>query len=130
MKAVFPSLAPHISAAKPASLPAQALCDQGLWHQAVSLVTIQLKCWADLVVPWRFLPSQKWNNLGNVYLKCLLKLLVAELSYSDCVYPENEGEKLKMKGNVRENCSVFWSEKQNTVNKMVFFLIKNHIQFS
>lgn len=122
MKTVFPSLPPHSSAAKQAALPAQALCDQGLWHQAVSLVTIQLNCWADLVVPWRFLQSQRWNNLGNVYLKCLLEQLMPKLRCSDCVYPENEEEKLKMKGNIRENCIAFWSGKQNTVNKMFYFL--------
>lgn len=124
MKTIFPSLPPHISAAKQDTLPAQALCDQGLWHQTVSLATIQLNCWADLVVPWRFSLSQRWNNLGTVYLKCLLEQLVPELSYSDCVYPENEGEKLKMKGNIRQNCTVFWSENQNTINKTVFSLYR------
>lgn len=126
MKTVFPSVSPHISAAKQATLPAQPLCDQGLWHQNVSLVTIQLNCWADLVVPWRFSLSQRWNNLGTVYLKCLL---VPELSYSDCVYPENRGEKLKNKGNIKQNCTVFWSENQNTINKIFFFLCRITFSF-
>lgn len=129
MKAAFPSIPPHISAAKPAALPAQALCDQGLWHQTVSLVTILLNCWADLVVPWRFSLSQRWNNLGISYVKYLLQQLVPQLRYSDCVYPENYGENVKMKGNIREKCTVFWSEKQNTINKIVFFLYRTTFSF-
>lgn len=129
MKTVFPSVPPHISASKQAALPAQALCDQGLWHQTVSLVTIQLNCWADLMVPWRFSLFQRWNNLGTAYLKCLLEQLVPELSYSNCVYSENNGGKLKMKGKRRENCSVFWSENQNTINKIFFFLYRITFSF-
>ena len=87
------SLPPHSSGAKQATLAAQALCDQGVWRQTASLLTIQLNYWADLVVPWRFSLSQRWNKLGTVHLKCLLQQLVPELSYCDCVYPENEGER-------------------------------------
>lgn len=87
------SLPPHGSGAKQATLPAQALCDQGLWRRTVSLLTIQLNCWADLAVPWRFSLSQRWNKLGTALLKCLLQQLVPELSYSVCVYPGNEGER-------------------------------------
>lgn len=87
------SLPPHSSGAKQSALPAQELCDQGLWRQTVSLLTIQLNCWADPVVPWRFSLSQRWNKLGTVHLKCLLQQLLPELSYCDCVYPKNKGER-------------------------------------
>lgn len=90
-----------------------------LWSRPVvsdSSPTIQLNCWADLVVPWSFALCQRWNKFGTVHLKCLLQRLAPEPRYCDCIYPENEGE---IKEDIRHQCCTLVC----TTNKVHWFIL-------